>query len=89
MCRGVILSKAQLKKIMKYAYKTKGTCSSAIELEINGESKVVEDMRFVGGCGGNTEGIARLVVGMPASDAIQKLKGIKCQNIAISILALY
>ena len=49
-----------------------------IEVDINDESKTIDDARFVGGCGGNTTGVTRLVIGMPAADAIQKLKGIKC-----------
>jgi len=62
---------------MKYFYKTKGTCARAIELELNDE-KIIEGARFEGGCGGNTLGVARLVIGMGADEAIEKLKGIPC-----------
>lgn len=63
---------------MKYTYKTKGTCASMIEIDINDESKIIDDARFVGGCAGNATGVTRLVIGMPAADAVEKLKGIKC-----------
>ena len=63
---------------MKHSYKTKGTCASMIEVDINDETKIIDDARFVGGCAGNTTGVARLIIGTPAADAIQKLKGIKC-----------
>jgi len=65
---------------MIYSYKTKGTCSSGIKIEIKNENgvKILERADFVGGCGGNTQGISSLVAGMKAEDAIQKLRGIKC-----------
>lgn len=62
---------------MKYSYKTKGTCARAIEFDLNDE-KIIESAQFEGGCGGNTQGVARLVIGMSANDAIKKLKGINC-----------
>lgn len=61
---------------MKYDYKTKGTCSSAIHLEL--EDGVIRRVEFQGGCNGNLQGIAALVKGMRAQDAIAKLKGIRC-----------
>ena len=61
---------------MKYDYRTKGTCSSAIHLEL--EDGVIRRVEFQGGCNGNLQGIAALVKGMRAQDAIAKLKGIRC-----------
>ena len=61
---------------MKTVYYTQGTCSQAIELELDGE--VVKSVRFVGGCHGNLQGIARLVEGMKVGDVIARLKGIRC-----------
>ena len=58
-------------------YKTSGVCSSAISFEIDDAGKV-HDVKFQGGCSGNTQGVARLVEGMKATDAIAKLEGIKC-----------
>ena len=57
-------------------YKTKGTCSREIEVTLDGD--IIEEVKFVSGCPGNTLGVARLVKGMKASDAISALKGVKC-----------
>ncbi len=57
-------------------YKTKGTCSRAIILDL--EDGIISNCEFVGGCHGNTQGVAALVKGMSAEDAIARLKGIKC-----------
>ena len=57
-------------------YKTKGTCSSSIEIELDGD--VIKSVSFTGGCNGNLQGISRLVEGMKARDAITRLKGIRC-----------
>ena len=62
---------------MKFSYKTKGICARTIELELN-DKKIIENASFEGGCGGNTQGVARLVTGMSADNAIKKLKGISC-----------
>lgn len=61
---------------MKTVYYTQGTCSQAIELELDGE--VVKSVRFAGGCHGNSQGIARLVEGMKVGDVIARLNGIRC-----------
>jgi len=57
-------------------YMTKGTCSMAIDLELDGE--IIKECKFIGGCQGNTKGVATLVTGMKATDAIAKLEGIDC-----------
>lgn len=57
-------------------YKTIGTCSSYIDIEVNGD--VIESVAFTGGCNGNLQGISSLVKGMNIDDAIAKLSGIKC-----------
>ncbi|MBQ0041694.1 MAG: TIGR03905 family TSCPD domain-containing protein [Lachnospiraceae bacterium] len=53
-----------------------GVCSSAIDVELDGD--VIKKVEFTGGCNGNTQGVSRLVEGMKVSDAIAKIKGIKC-----------
>ena len=58
-------------------YKTSGVCSSAISFEIDKEGKV-RDVKFQGGCSGNTQGVAALVEGMDASEAVKRLEGIRC-----------
>lgn len=61
---------------MKYTYRTQGTCSQAIEFDI--EDGIVKNVQFYGGCNGNTQGVSILVEGMKAEDVIQKLEGIRC-----------
>ena len=58
-------------------YATKGTCSRQIDIEIN-ENNVIESVKFTGGCSGNTQGVAALVVDMHIDEAIKRLDGIKC-----------
>lgn len=57
-------------------YQTKGTCSSAIDIEVN--NGVIESVAFTGGCNGNLKGISALVKGMKVEDAISRLEGIRC-----------
>ena len=57
-------------------YKTSGVCSRMIHLELDGD--IIKSVEFEGGCNGNTQGVASLVRGMKATDAIDRLKGIKC-----------
>lgn len=57
-------------------YKTTGTCSQAIDVEV--ENGIITHVKFIGGCNGNTQGVAALVTGMKATDAIEKLEGIQC-----------
>lgn len=58
-------------------FKTKGVCSSAIEFELDGEKKI-HNVKFQGGCSGNTQGVAKLVEGMDAEEVIRRLDGIRC-----------
>ncbi|MEG1546676.1 MAG: TIGR03905 family TSCPD domain-containing protein [Bacteroides sp.] len=61
---------------MKTVYKTSGTCSTHIELEV--ENDILKDVKFWGGCNGNLQGISRLVQGLPVEEVISKLEGISC-----------
>ena len=61
---------------MKYA--TSKTCSREIDFEV--ENNIVTSCEFVGGCMGNTQGVARLVVGRSVDDVIKTLEGINCGN---------
>ena len=56
-----------IKEEDKMTYKTSGVCSRAIDFEIDSENKV-RNVRFDGGCSGNTQGVARLVEGMDVND---------------------
>lgn len=57
-------------------YQTKGTCSTQIDLDV--VDGIVKNVKFTKGCNGNLQGISKLVEGMKAEDAIEKLRGIKC-----------
>lgn len=57
-------------------YKTFGVCAAAIDFDV--EDGIVKNVKFLGGCNGNTQGIARLVEGMPADEVISRLEGIRC-----------
>lgn len=57
-------------------YTPSGVCSRGIDFEL--EDGIVKNVRFTGGCSGNTQGVAALIQGMPAKEAIRRLKGLKC-----------
>lgn len=61
-----------------YIYHTKGTCSRQIVLDIS--DNIIKDVKFIGGCSGNLQGISKLVIGEQIDDVISKLKGINCRN---------
>lgn len=61
---------------MKYSYNTKGTCSSRIDFELDGN--IVKNVQFIGGCNGNTQGVAALVEGLTVDEVEKRLKGIQC-----------
>ena len=61
---------------MTYTYRTKGTCSQGIQFEI--EDNKVHNVQFIGGCSGNTQGVARLIEGMDVNEAISRIEGIHC-----------
>ena len=62
--------------MFSYTYKTKGTCSTLIELELDGN--IVHNVRFTGGCNGNLKAIPRLVDGLTVEQLEEKNSGIKC-----------
>ncbi len=59
-----------------FSYKTSGTCAREIEFILDGDT--IKNVKFIGGCSGNTQGVAALVAGMKVDEAISRLKGIKC-----------
>ena len=61
---------------MEFAYITKGVCARRIF--INVEDNIVKNVKFEGGCNGNTKGLSALVEGMKVNDVIERLQGIKC-----------
>lgn len=61
---------------MTINYKTYGVCARQINVEV--EDGIVKNVEFVGGCSGNTQGVARLAKGMKVEDVISLLKDVDC-----------
>jgi len=62
---------------MRTTYTTQGTCSRFIDIELEGDQ--IKEVRFIGGCAGNTQGVAALVRGMAVQEAAERLRGIVCR----------
>ena len=58
-------------------YKTSGVCSSAIEFELDDQKKNTQ-CKIPGRLLRKYSGVARLVEGMEAEEAIRRLEGIRC-----------
>lgn len=61
---------------MTHIYKTNGVCARQLSFDI--EDGIVKNVRFVGGCSGNTQGVAKLAEGMKAEELVERLSGIRC-----------
>lgn len=61
---------------MTYTFTPHGVCSRRMTVEL--EDGIIRNVQVEGGCSGNLQGISRLVVGMKAADAIERMKGISC-----------
>ena len=65
--------------VRRTAFETCGqVCSRQIDIETDGE--VIRQVRYTGGCTGNTQGVAALVAGMKIDEAIARLEGIDCNG---------
>ena len=62
-----------------FTYSTRGTCSRQILFNVD-ENNKMHGVRFIGGCGGNLQGIARLVEGKDIDEVATILKGIRCKG---------
>ena len=61
---------------MTYSYRPKGVCSQKIDLTI--EDGVIQNIRFTGGCSGNTQGVAALCIGRKPEEVIPLIRGTHC-----------
>lgn len=61
---------------MKIEFQPQGVCTRQIIIDV--ENDIVNDVKFVGGCSGNTQGVGALAKGMKVDDVIKRLKGIRC-----------
>ena len=62
----------------KITFTPHGVCSRQIEITLDGD--IVKHVEFVGGCPGNTHGVAALVEGLPVDEVIRRLGGIDCRG---------
>ncbi|MDO4314775.1 MAG: TIGR03905 family TSCPD domain-containing protein [Oscillospiraceae bacterium] len=62
---------------MTYSFRPRGVCSREMRVEVDDQG-VIRELQVLGGCSGNLQGIAALVRGMPAKEAVERLKGIRC-----------
>ena len=62
---------------MTYRIRPRGVCSQEMQVDVDDQG-IIQELRVLGGCSGNLQGIASLVKGMPAREAIERLKGIRC-----------
>lgn len=61
---------------MTITYRPKGVCSRLMRVEV--EDGIIRQVEVQGGCSGNLQGISRLLVGMPAQQAIERMEGVRC-----------
>lgn len=61
----------------KISYNPSGVCSKQMNIEIDDDG-IIRKVQIVGGCAGNTQGVSRLVEGMNAKEAAERIRGIKC-----------
>lgn len=61
---------------MTYSYKTNGTCSREIIIDVDGD--IIQDVKFIGGCNGFGKGVSAIVRGMSIDHVIERFKNIKC-----------
>lgn len=62
---------------MIYTFRPKGVCSQQMQVDVDDQG-IVRELRVMGGCSGNLQGISALVKGMPVMEVIERLKGIRC-----------
>ncbi|MBO5926715.1 MAG: TIGR03905 family TSCPD domain-containing protein [Clostridia bacterium] len=60
-------------------YNTNGTCSRQIVFDVTKDNKVT-NVKFIGGCIGNLQGVSKLVNGRDVDEVISLLSGIKCRG---------
>jgi len=62
---------------MEYKFRPRGVCAQEMRVEVD-EQGVIQNLKVLGGCNGNLQGISALVKGMKAEEAAQRLRGIRC-----------
>ena len=60
----------------QFNYTPHGVCSRGIEITV--DDGIITEIKFIGGCSGNTQGVSALAIGMSPEEVIKRIKGIKC-----------
>ena len=63
---------------MTYRFRPRGVCSQEMQVDVDDQG-IIQELRVLGGCSGNLQGIAKLVKDRPLDEVIETLKGIKCR----------
>lgn len=61
-----------------YIYRTKGTCSTSIEITL--DDNIIQNIKFTGGCQGNLQAIPKLCEGLTVDEVSKRLSGIDCRG---------
>ena len=64
---------------MKHTYTPIGVCSRSISFEITDDG-ILRNVKFDGGCHGNTQGLCALAEGRKAAEVMECLKHIDCKG---------
>ena len=62
---------------MTYTFRPRGVCSQDMRVEVDDQG-IIQKLQVYGGCSGNLQALSILVQGLPAREAIDRLKGIRC-----------
>ena len=60
-------------------YINRGVCSRKTVVDLSDDG-IIRDIKIIGGCSGNTQGLMSLLKGMHAKDAIERMRGIDCNG---------
>lgn len=74
--RNVKLCAAKERSMQNFSFKTNGVCASYVNFSVDGQK--ISGVSFLGGCAGNSAGLAKLVEGMDVDAVIEKLQGVRC-----------
>lgn len=61
-------------------FKNEGVCSREVSITYDDETRRIQEIKFLGGCPGNTVGVAALCKGMTIDEVVKSLSGIACRG---------
>ena len=63
---------------MEYRYRPEGVCSREFVIDIDEKTRIINKLKIIGGCPGNSLGVAALCQNKTVDEVINTLKDIKC-----------